>query len=433
MPNPDEKPTFRTRLRHRQLRLIVILALILRIYALAAYVQPRPRQALGAIPFLFEPGNIAYSIASGNGFASPFRVETGPTAWMTPVYPEILAAIFKIFGIYTYDAFLAAALLNITFSTLTCIPLFYVAKRINEPILPALATTLWAIFPNAIIIPYEAMWDASLAALLATTILWATLKLSESPRLRNATAYGLLWGFTLMTSASLGILLPFLSAWIARRSSKLNTAALSLTIAALCCVPWTVRNYNVFHTLVPLRTVMGLSLWLGNNPLADGTSTASLHPIGNSKERTQYIEQGEIAYNQKKQNEAISWIVRNPGRTLQFSARRFTAIWAGGSVHPFDDFRTHKSLNFRWILSFNLFAAAGTLAGILILYRTRNPCAFPIAVFPVIFPLTYYLTLAPTRYRHPIDPVLMLLTAVTLQAICQTIYRRFSRAGKPTS
>ncbi len=86
---------------------------------------------LGAIPFLFEPGNIAFSIASGHGFASPFRVETGPTAWMTPIYPEILAGIFQIFGKYTYNAFLAAALLNVAFSTLTCIPLYFAAKRIG--------------------------------------------------------------------------------------------------------------------------------------------------------------------------------------------------------------------------------------------------------------------------------------------------------------
>ena len=47
-----------------------------------------------------------------------FRIETGPTAWMTPIYPEIIARIFKVFGKYTYNAFLAAAILNILFSNL---------------------------------------------------------------------------------------------------------------------------------------------------------------------------------------------------------------------------------------------------------------------------------------------------------------------------
>ena len=30
-----------------------------------------------------------------------FRVAAGPTAWMTPVYPCLLAVIFKLFGIYS--------------------------------------------------------------------------------------------------------------------------------------------------------------------------------------------------------------------------------------------------------------------------------------------------------------------------------------------
>jgi hypothetical protein len=37
-----------------------------------------------------------------------------------------------------------------------------------------------------------------------------------------------------------------------------------------------------------------------------------------------------------------------------------------------------------------------------------------VAVSPLIYPWAFYLTLALPRYRHPIDPVLMLLTAVTL-------------------
>jgi len=55
-------------------------------------------------PFLFESGNIAVSLAKGNGFGSPFRVDTGPTAWMSPLYPLLLSGILRIFGIYTYQS-----------------------------------------------------------------------------------------------------------------------------------------------------------------------------------------------------------------------------------------------------------------------------------------------------------------------------------------
>ena len=37
---------------------------------------------------------------------------------------------------------------------------------------------------------------------------------------------------------------------------------------------------------------------------------------------------------------------------------------------------------------------------------------FPLAVIPVVYPCLYYVTHADLRYRHPIDPVLCLLTAI---------------------
>jgi hypothetical protein len=63
------------------------------------------------------------------------------------------------------------------------------------------------------------------------------------------------------------------------------------------------------------------------------------------------------------------------------------------------------------VLLWNLGIPFGALAGLIVLVKGRNECAFPVAVFPLIFPVTYYFTLVQPRYRHPIDPVLMLLAA----------------------
>ena len=81
--------------------LIVLVALAIRFGTLVDYKSHNSDRAMSVIPFLFESGNIAHSVADGKGFSSPFRLDTGTTAWMTPVYPLILAAIFKLFGVYT--------------------------------------------------------------------------------------------------------------------------------------------------------------------------------------------------------------------------------------------------------------------------------------------------------------------------------------------
>lgn len=45
-----------------------------------------------------EYWNIARALAAGEGFAHPFQQPTGPTAWMTPVLPLLLCALFIVGG-----------------------------------------------------------------------------------------------------------------------------------------------------------------------------------------------------------------------------------------------------------------------------------------------------------------------------------------------
>src|ERR1700745_4331445 len=113
------------------LALIVLVALFLRVGFAWDYVGQNSRQALAVLPFLQESGNIAASLASGHGFSSPFRIETGPTAWMPPLYPWLLAGIFRVFGVRTYDSFLAAVALNIFCSAFTCVPIYFAGKRMS--------------------------------------------------------------------------------------------------------------------------------------------------------------------------------------------------------------------------------------------------------------------------------------------------------------
>jgi 4-amino-4-deoxy-L-arabinose transferase-like glycosyltransferase len=410
--------------------LILAVALLLRVGFLYQFQHEHPKQAVSVIPFLFESGNIAHSLAVGAGFSSPFRVNTGPTAWMPPIYPLLLAGIFRIFGPYTFASFIAATLLNIFFATIACVPIFFAGKRIAGLRVAAAGAWLWAIFPNAILIPVESMWDASLAAFLVATILWATLALAESSRTRDWCAYGLLWGVTLMTNATLVALFPLLLAWLAYRAHEqrrpgLGKLVLSLGIVALCCAPWTIRNYKVFHAFVPLRSGLGLQLWLGNNDTTQDIFRAERHPIYDAGERAKYVDLGEVAYMREKQSQALQYMQSHPAREAHLIWHRIISFWSGGTPTPLKDFLNVDSTWFRFVLLFNLAAALGALYGIVVLVRRRSPNWFPAAVFPLIFPWAYYLSLVLPRYRLPIDPVVLLLTAVAVESLFKTR----SRAG----
>ena len=79
--------------------------------------------------FGWEMGRIGRSLAQGQGFSNPFSETTGPTAWEPPLYPFLIAGVFKLFGIYTHASALVLLSINSLFSALTCIPIFLIAKR----------------------------------------------------------------------------------------------------------------------------------------------------------------------------------------------------------------------------------------------------------------------------------------------------------------
>src|SRR5580704_391634 len=78
----------------------------------------------------WEVGRVGRALASGHGFANPYQGDSGPTAALPPLYPLIVGGVFKLFGIYSKaSALILLAAQSIT-SAITCIPIFYVARRI---------------------------------------------------------------------------------------------------------------------------------------------------------------------------------------------------------------------------------------------------------------------------------------------------------------
>src|SRR6201984_3327145 len=102
--------------------LVLILLVAFAARMVFAWDQERkiPDTALSTAPFAQETGNIAYSLTTGKGFSSPFRRETGPTAWLTPVYPLLVAGVFRVFGIFSAASFFAVVALNSLFSSAAC-------------------------------------------------------------------------------------------------------------------------------------------------------------------------------------------------------------------------------------------------------------------------------------------------------------------------
>jgi 4-amino-4-deoxy-L-arabinose transferase-like glycosyltransferase len=395
--------------------LITSVAFLTRVGFVCHQQRNIPHEALASVPFENEAGNIANALAQGRGFSDVFRRPTGPTAWLAPVYPSLLASIFRIFGQFTFTSFLAAALFNCIFSTAVTVPLFFAARRIAGPIVAAVAAWLWALCPSGIMLPFEWIWDTSLSAFLATAILWVTLELTEKSEVLDWIAYAVLWAIALLTNPSLGILLPFFLLWLAFRGSKgiprsWRRPALSAAVVILCCLPWTARNYIQFHRLIPLRSNFPFELWLGNNDIFDEHAVGGIQRITRFGETRLYTQLGETAYMDEKRSLAWQFIRTHPALEMRLIGRRITATWLG-TESPWRDFFSTDSLIVRSIFLFNACLTLAASLGFILLFLRRNRYAIPVALVPLLFPLVYYATHTNLRYRHPIDPVLLLLAA----------------------
>src|SRR6202140_1433584 len=80
---------------------IVLIALLLRLAVITIGHTYRITPRRDHFQFGWEMGRLARSTPTGHGFGSPTDLDTGPSAWAPPVYPYILAGVFKLLGVYS--------------------------------------------------------------------------------------------------------------------------------------------------------------------------------------------------------------------------------------------------------------------------------------------------------------------------------------------
>src|SRR5438552_10866884 len=353
--------------------------------------------------FGFEMGRIGRAIATGQGFSDPFEGRTGPTAWEPPLYPYLIAAVFKITGVYTHASALILLSINSFFSALTCIPIFLIAKKCFSEKVALWSGWLWALLPSVMYWCTRWVWETSLAALLLAILFWITLQLEEARGAKLWIVYGVLWGIAALTNTSLlAFLLPSgLWAWYRRykkQAGSLPQVALASLFFMATISPWLVRNYETFGKFIFVRSNFGAELRLGNGPFADGTWMQWLHPSQSIVELRRYQQMGELTYVAVRKREAMEFIRASYPRFAWISVKRFIYYWGGlprsseiPALAPFKN---------------SVFLASSVLAfwGLGRAMRKRRPGAWLLFWLIVTYPAIYYFAFPQPRYRHPIEP-----------------------------
>ena len=365
--------------------------------------------------FGFEMGRIARSLALGGGFGNPFDGITGPTAWEPPIYPFLMAGVFKVFGIYTRAAAMVMLCLSSVFSALTCVPIFLIGKRCFNEKVALWSTWAWAVLPPIIFWCTRWVWETSLAALLLAVIFWLTLCLEEMGGMGPWAAWGLLWGIAALTNTSLLSFLPAAGLWAwwrraQQRQSSFGGALLSVLMFAACVLPWLIRNEHTFGQFVFIRSNFGAELRLGNGPGANGTWMDYEHPTKNAGQLERYRELGEIAYVAERKREAMEFIREDYGRFAWLSVKRFAYYW-GGLPQPSKTI-LQTVLKNAWLFVTSLLSFYGLWCAL----RKGKPGAVLFLWLILFYPAIYYVTFAHPRYRHPMEPEMIVLAAYGLMS-----------------
>jgi 4-amino-4-deoxy-L-arabinose transferase-like glycosyltransferase len=398
-----------TGLRHSIL-FIILIAFLLRLAVITVGHTYRITPRRDHFQFGWEMGRLARSIATGQGFGSPTDLPTWPSAWAPPLYPYVLAGIFKIFGVYSAASAWVILTLNSIFAALTCLTLYQIAGRMYGTSVARATAWTWAVFPYFIYWPVRVVWETSLTTFLLSLALLMTLRMGdEPPRPRGWIGFGVLWGVIVLTNTAIVSLLPFCLVWLLYRLPRDRRlfvgASTCVLVAALVVSPWLVRDYEVFGKFVFVRDNLPLEMYEANNDKSGGLWVRSEHP-GNDPDAMQRFQQmGEMKFMDEKHEQVNQFIREHPGRFAWFTVERFGYFWAAPpqlTIVGGYDFIIARHTGF-------LLAAVLAFGGLWLTVRNRVPGSFLFAACLLFYPLPYYLVNPFPRYKHPIEPVMILL------------------------
>jgi hypothetical protein len=346
----------------------------------------------------YEMVAIGKTLASGAGFANPFRIlDTGPTAVNPPLYPLLLAMLFKVFRLPEF-VLVAAAIGNIVMNALAGSWLPRVSLTLFGSMVPGvIAAILWLS-----VVELMPAWDVSYTSAGLILFCWYSASAARSPRpLKPTLCSGVIGGaLILLNPSALFVIVPWLVYLVVRSGLTKRAVLFAAGVLIVSCVPaaaWMVRNVLVLGAPV-LRTNLGMTLHVSNNDCAQATLLATArvgcyerhHPNDSFTEARALQVMGEVAYDRSRVESSLNWIASNSARFWQLTLERSREFW----------FPQSGNMGLRrygiWL------GTVLSIAGVLLMVWKREPAVGFVGCVLLVYPLMYYIVVSDVRYRYPI-------------------------------
>ena len=408
-------------------QVLLLSAVVVGLFARAWVIRHAPGHAF-AVDQLFD--TLAWNLATLHQFTLD---GVNPAAHVGPLYPMVLAVFYASVGHRPEWVSMLHVLFDL--STAWCI------YRV--------ATALWGswigAWTAALVFLYPAYWtydprirSESLLTLLISVWLWATIMCRQSPSHCRYAIMGLVAGFTILCKPVVLVLAMFLVGvlWIDKGpvSQKMGYVIVYGVTCVALVIPWSLRNYVVFHHIIPVSTGIGAGLWMGSDPGSRGSwpmppereqaiwESAGITPLPYA--HAMYDAQTDRLLREK----GMSRVAADPIGYIGLIFTRAWYLWIGNSFYLVNEEGLTRGLQKDavergWAVAiYSLFKRLLVVPGFIILaicsawaHRKRWRELLPLYLFPIGLTAGYVpFTVEAGRYALPVLPCLMMLSVALL-------------------
>jgi hypothetical protein len=287
-----------------------------------------------------EYGNVGMALAQGRGFSDPFSINSGATAWVSPLLPVIIGIIFYITGLKITTTFWILHLIKIISLGLGVGLIWAVMQKSIRGF--ASVCYLWMGFlfyiHNSELL--DVFHDQWLIFLIISLAFWAWYKrASFSGQVVLIIAFAAAAFCNLILWLALLIVMLIFNGKDIKHSSEFykdrlknkffarNSFWIAVSISLVLITGWTVRNWIQLEMFAPIKSNAGYEIFQTQLVSKKGllsTSTFINHPYNPaSKESQAYAALGETAFVNARRDMAINSILADPSDFCRRVAERF--------------------------------------------------------------------------------------------------------------
>jgi 4-amino-4-deoxy-L-arabinose transferase-like glycosyltransferase len=359
----------------------------------------------------YFPDSIEYSSAAvnlitngglGQGYDRP------------PGYPAFLAVVYALFG----ESIFATRAVESVVGAFLALVIALIARRIAGEVAGALAGMLWAVYPMGVFIAGLVYPENLLTMLLSLGMLCFLPGSHQDLSPRRVFLAGLFWGLATLTKPVVLATLAAVSLWLVfwNRSNRFLLVSLLLLGAAFPVVPWIVRDFYVYNrfVIVEPRAVQHLPI---------------MRAEGNVKTRSiENLVKQPGAFADHFQREFVNfWQVELHRITMDWPSYREALHNRDSRIVRNTIFSSNGLINIVSIVTtapLFLFGIIGTIAMLFDQECRRHLALLWLTILS--FAVVYSIFHAKTRYRIPIEPYIVMLSAYGIKKTWDLVAERFA-------